>query len=146
VQFIDVRDLAEWNLRMVETRASGTYNANGPDPQPTMRELLETCRAVANNDARFTWVSEDFLAGQGVQPWMEMPLWVPEVQEYSGFFAFDNTRAVQAGLTFRLLADTVGATMLWAASRPQDHAWRAGISPEREADLLQDWRRKKEGE
>lgn len=139
VQFIDVRDLAEWNIRLVEAGKSGIYNAVGPDPQPSMEELLKTCRAVANNDARFTWVSDDFLLEQGVGPWMELPLWVPETREYAGFFAFDNRRAVQNGLTFRLLADTVGATMLWAADRPQERPWRAGLSREREAELLQAW-------
>jgi 2'-hydroxyisoflavone reductase len=140
VQFIDVRDLAEWNIRLVEAGKGGVFNAVGPEPQPSMGELLQTCRAVANNDAVFTWVSEDFLQEQGVAPWSELPLWLPEVPEYAGFFAFSNARALQEGLTFRLLAETVGATMLWAAQRPEGKPWRAGISRPREAELLEAWR------
>jgi 2'-hydroxyisoflavone reductase len=139
VQFIDVRDLAEWNLELIEAGKGGVYNAVGPDPQPAMRELLNTCRAIANNDARFTWVSDDFLVEQEAGPWIELPLWLPETGEVAGFFAYDNTRAVRDGLKFRLLADTVGATMLWAAARPDDLPWKAGLTRQREAELLAAW-------
>ncbi len=142
VQYIDVRDLAEWNIRLVEAGKGGVFNAVGPDPQPSMEELLRTCRAVANNNAVFTWVSEEFLLEQGVAPWSELPLWVPETGENAGFFAFDKRRALQEGLTFRLLAETVAATMLWAAQRPDEKPWRAGISRQREAELLEAWRKR----
>jgi 2'-hydroxyisoflavone reductase len=144
VQFIDVRDLAEWNIRMLEEGRTGTYNANGPVPQPSMEALLHTSREASGSDAHFAWVGEAFLLEQNVAPWMEMPLWVPESDpENAGFFAFDSSKAVHAGLTFRPLEETIADTLTWAASRPPDHAWRAGISREREMELLEEWRRER---
>jgi 2'-hydroxyisoflavone reductase len=143
IEFIDVRDLAEWTVRMVEGQRIGIYNADGPAPQPSMEGLLETCRTVSGSDATFVWVSEAFLAEQQVEPWMEMPLWVPESDPtMAGFFAFDNRKAVAAGLTFRPLAETVQATLDWAATWPPDYQMRAGISREKEAALLAAWGQK----
>lgn len=141
VQFIDVRDLAEWTIRLVEARQTGVFNATGPEPRVSMDALLQACRAASSSDARFTWVAEAFLLEQGVTPWTGMPLWVPESDpENAGFFAADVRKALAAGLTFRPLAETVAATLKWLPSRPADHPWRAGISREREAELLERWR------
>lgn len=140
IQLIDVRDLAEWTLRMVEARQTGVYNADSPAQSATMASLLETCQAVSGSDATLTWVSEEFLAAQQVGEWMQMPLWVREADPANaGFFAIDCRKAIAAGLTFRPLADTVRATLDWDATRRSDHEWRAGITREREAELLQAW-------
>ena len=40
VQFIDVRYLAEWTIRMAEQRIAGVFNAAGPALPITMREIL----------------------------------------------------------------------------------------------------------
>jgi 2'-hydroxyisoflavone reductase len=140
IQFIDVRDLAEWNIRLLEAGKTGVYNANGPEPRPSMAALLDTCRSVSVSPSRFTWVDEAFLLEQGVEPWMQMPLWVPESDpEAAGFFGFDVSKALAAGLTFRPLAETVSATLAWDATRPPARPWRAGISRDREAELLSAW-------
>lgn len=137
VQFIDVRDLAEWIIRMVEGQKGGVYNAVGPEQPVAMGDLLETCRAVSGSDARFTWLPEDFLLKQEVGPWIEMPLWVPASEpQMAGFFQFDASCAVAEGLAFRPLDATVRDTLAWASIRPGDHQPRAGLSPEREAGLL----------
>ena len=141
VQFIDVRDLAEWTIRMVEANQTGIFNANGPDYMLTMEGTLETCKEVSVSDAIFTWVSDEFLLARKVEPWIGLPLWIPDTDpDSAGFYAFDCSKAMAAGLTFRPLADTVAATLAWEAPRPEDHAWRAGIPREREAELLEEWR------
>jgi 2'-hydroxyisoflavone reductase len=139
VQWIDVRDLAEWNIRLVEQGVTGIYNATGPDAPLTMQRLLETCRAVTGSAARLVWVDEAFLLEQGAVPWMEIPLWVP-ASEGAGFSAVNCRKAIASGLTFRPLADTVRDTLAWDATRPQDAELRAGLKPEKEAALLQAWR------
>jgi 2'-hydroxyisoflavone reductase len=148
VQFIDVRDLAEWTLEMAVNRRNGVYNANGPEGPLSMGHLLETCREVAGGlsrpakEAYFTWASEEFLLEQNVSPWMEMPLWVPESDpQNAGFFAMSSQKAISAGLRFRSLADTVRDTLAWDATRPVGHPWRAGISAKREESLLEEWHR-----
>src|SRR6266542_3549486 len=40
LQLIDARDLAQWNVRMVETFADGTFNATGPAEPLTLGEVL----------------------------------------------------------------------------------------------------------
>jgi 2'-hydroxyisoflavone reductase len=137
-QFIDGRDLAGWIIRMVEARQTGIYNATGPDYPLTMGHLLQTCVDVSRNNAQLMWVHEQFLLDQGVGPWMELPLWIPGTA-YAGMSQVSIARALADGLTFRPLADTVRDTIDWAATRPADHEWRAGLKPEREAALLQEW-------
>ncbi len=138
VQIIDVRDLAEWNVRMVEQQQSGTYNATGPDYTLTMYKVLHESKAVSGSDARITWISEKFLLERGVTPWTELPLWVPS-EDHAGFNTANVCKAVAAGLTFRPLADTIRDTLAWAATRPTDHTWRAGLKPEKEQELLAAW-------
>lgn len=139
VQIIDVRDLAKWIVRMVEAGKTGTYNATGPDYTLTIGHLLETCRSVSRSNATFMWVDEGFLLAVGVQPWMELPLWVPDTEEYRGFSAVNCTKAISDGLSFRPLAETIQDTLAWVTTRPSDTPWRAGLKREREKELLQQW-------
>jgi 2'-hydroxyisoflavone reductase len=138
-QFVDARDLAEWTVRMVEGGRTGTFNATGPAEPLVFGELLDACRA-ASGGARITWVDEAFLAEHEVGPWIELPLWVPESDaDTLGFSDVSVARALDAGLSFRPLADTVRDTLAWAMELPSDRAWRAGLKPEREAELLTAW-------
>jgi len=140
VQFIDVRDLARWMVRIVEKGAAGVFNAVGPRVPLTMQEVLEACRAVSASDARFEWIAEDFLAASDVQPWKEMPLWVPESNpDHAGFMEVPIVRAIASGLTFRSLRDTVADTLDWSLTRSSHHAWKAGLPSSREAELLRSW-------
>ncbi|HMA34813.1 MAG TPA: NAD-dependent epimerase/dehydratase family protein [Chloroflexia bacterium] len=140
VQFIDARDLAGWIVQMAEVRQTGAYNATGPATPLTLGQLLETCRTVAGNAAPLTWVDEQFLLDAGAKPWIELPLWVPEGDpDNAGFDSVSAARAIAAGLTFRPLADTVHATLAWETTRPPGHEWRAGLTADRERELLHAW-------
>ncbi|HEU4751694.1 MAG TPA: epimerase, partial [Armatimonadota bacterium] len=139
VQFIDVRDLAEWIVRQVEAGRTGLYNATGPDRTLTLGEVLDTSRQVSGSDARFTWAGEEFLLEQGVQPWMELPLWIPARQGWPGMTSMDVGKAVGEGLTFRSLGATIRDTLEWDASLPAEVPRPAGLSPEREQAILQAW-------
>lgn len=143
VQFIDARDLAEWILHMVERGETGVYNATGPNEPITMWDVLDTCRAVSGADAHITWMEDRFLLDAGIAPWTEMPLWIPaSAPDAPGFSAIDCRRAQASGLTTRPLADTARATLEWVATQPAGHHWRAGITSEREAELLAAWRQR----
>jgi 2'-hydroxyisoflavone reductase len=131
VQFIDVRDLAEWLLGVCERRESGAFNAVN-DGLP-WAELLETCRKVSRSDARFVWIDGEFLLEQGVEQWMGLPMWIHD-QEDKGLHRADVSRATAAGLTFRPLSETVRATLELAEPTEE-----AGLSPEREAKILAAW-------
>ena len=142
VQFIDVRDLAEWTLRMVEARHTGVFNATGPAHALTMEQMLDECGKVSQSEARLTWVEEKFLLDAGVEGWIEMPLWVPEKEDAYGFMQINCAQAIAAGLAFRPLSDTICDTLAWDATRSPTIEWRAGIKPERELELLNAWRRR----
>ncbi len=139
VEFTDVRDLAEWMVGLAEKRVAGVFNASGPDERATLGGLLESCRAVGGNGGELVWVDEEFLQTNEIQPWSQLPLWIGNGPEYAGFSRYDCSRAIATGLTFRPVAETVAATLDWAATRPVDHQWRAGLTPEREEELLELW-------
>ncbi|MDQ2717568.1 MAG: NAD-dependent epimerase/dehydratase family protein [Chloroflexota bacterium] len=138
-QFIDARDLAAWIVRMVEAGHTGTYQATGPGYKLPIQRVLEECRVVSSSDARFTWVQDAFLVEKEVGPYVEMPLWIPRGPEDAGFAAVNCARAIAAGLTFRPLADTVRDTLAWDATRAPDTALKAGLTREKEAQLLREW-------
>lgn len=137
VQFIDGRDLALWTIAMVEVRQTGIYNAKGPTSTLTMRQVLEHCREVSGSDANFVWVSEQFLLEHEVTPYTQMPLWVPS--EMIGFARVNCQKAITAGLRFRSLAETIRDTLAWDATRSANDALHAGLTPEREQQLLREW-------
>jgi 2'-hydroxyisoflavone reductase len=136
VQIIDVRDLAEFTIKLIEENASGIYNATGPDYELTFGRMLETCKKVSSSDAEFKWASVEFLNQNKVAPWSDVPVWVPDTAEDAGFSRLDISKAIQAGLEFRPLQDTVRDTIAWANTRPAEYEWRAGLKPEREQELL----------
>ena len=141
VQFIDARDLAEWTIRIAETRTLGTFNATGPAEPLAMREMLAGIAAAIGSEARVEWVPPDFLAAENVSPWSDLPVWVPGSGESAGFARRDIRRALAAGLTFRPLATTASDTLAWFRAQPpaRQAKLRAGLAPEREAALLARW-------
>jgi len=140
IQLIDVRDLAAWIVDLLEARESGAYNAVSPPELLTMDRMLQACLGVAETGGTLTWVDDAFLVGHEVGAWMELPLWIPEADPIArGFFDFVPDRAVSSGLSFRPIEETVRATLEWARTRPDDHEWRGGLTPKREADLLSAW-------
>jgi 2'-hydroxyisoflavone reductase len=135
-QVIDVRDLAEWIVRAAEERLAGTYNAVGP--VTTRERLLETCRSVAGSDAELVWVDPDFLHAQGVEEWMELPLWLYD-EKYRGMLSVDASPAFAAGLRTRPLDETVRDTLAWAMSAEAPSDFPAGLDREKERAVLDGW-------
>ena len=142
VQLVDARDLAEWTLRMVEERATGTYNATSPAGALTLGDVFKACitarPGVSGADVSVTYVPEAFLRERGVSPWAQMPLWVGGDPSMAGFAGINVEKAVGAGLTFRPLAATAADTLAWAQAKTPTEL-RAGITPEHEAQLLCAW-------
>jgi 2'-hydroxyisoflavone reductase len=143
VYVIDVRDLADWTIRLVESGSIGVFNVVGPAEPLTFGELLERCRVVTGADARFVWVADDFLVDRGVVPYTELPLWIPDAA--GGHPEIDVTRAIAAGLGFRPVDDTIrdvlgyggyDARTAGAFGLPRP---AAGLDAERERALLAEW-------
>ena len=136
VQIIDVRDLSEFVIKMIEANASDIYNATGPDYELTFGEMLKACKKVSGSDATFKWASAEFLKQHNVAEWSDMPVWVPDNEENAGFSRMDVSKAINAGMKFRPLEETVRDTIEWAKTRPADHSWRAGLTKEKEDEVL----------
>lgn len=142
VQIIDVRDFTEFMIHLGESRTMGAFNCVGPRIPRPMSELLYGIRAVTTAETEFTWVDDhDFLADMGIRPYAEMPVWRPPTDGNEGFARFDLSPEIEAGLTFRPLAETAADTLEYHFSRPLERRedLRAGVSPEREAEVLQAW-------
>ena len=146
VQFIDARDLATWMLDATVAKVTGTFNATGPDYALTFGAFLETTRRVLNPEAELVWVEDEFLVGRGLEPGELMP-WHPvgAMPGYENFFDIDISRAVERGLTFRPLGETIRDTFAWDQSRDDGEPLKAGLTAEREAALLNEWRSRSSG-
>lgn len=142
LQIIDVRDLSEWVVRMVEQRKTGEYNATGPDYGLTFGKALETCKAAAEQaSAEVIHADEEFLLEHEIQPWGDLPLWLPA--SHNGMSQVNVSKAIGEGLTYRVLSDTVRATLAWYRStHGLDANLKAGIPAERENGLLAAWAEK----
>jgi 2'-hydroxyisoflavone reductase len=147
-QFIDARDLAAWTILAIERQHLGIYNAVGPSRPVPMRELVEVSKRASGSDATVTWVDAAFLEKHNVQPWGDMPVWIPsDPGEDRSKGRVSNARAVALGMTFRPVEDTVRDTLAWWKTLPPERQGklRAGLSPEREREVLAAWRQSKGG-
>jgi 2'-hydroxyisoflavone reductase len=148
VQIIDSRDLAEWTIRVAENRTLGVFNATGPIKPLTMAEMLYGIKAVTTSGAQFTWVPAEFLTEQRIRGWSNMPVWVPDRPDNVAFSRRNIDKALAAGLTFRPLAVTAKETIDWNKTRPADELQAlaegkiAGISAQRESEVLAAWKAK----
>ena len=141
VQFIDVRDLAEFYIHLLEQQTTGIFNSTGPGAPLSSAELVYGIRAITSAPLDFTWVDWDFLAARGQMPQRQLPFWQPPRGRYLNYGRIDSSRAVAAGLTFRPLAVIARETLEWHRSREAGgrFALRTGLDRETEAQLLAEW-------
>jgi 2'-hydroxyisoflavone reductase len=132
VQFVDARDLGAWLVRLAEHGPGGAFNASGPAEPLTLGALLDEANDAIGSGARLVWTDEQRILDAEVQPWMELPLWIPG-DEYSGMQRADIRRALAAGLTFRPVRDTVLDTLAWSREAGEQ---RPTLSREREREIL----------
>lgn len=147
VQYIDVRDLAEWMIRLLENEAAGIYNGAGPGSVMTTNAFVHGIHASYNSPVNYTQIDDlDFLQENGItglQPW------VIALPQYAGMSKSDNRKAIAAGLTFRPLAETVAATREWWYSEAVTQERRdniltgEGAFMTREKAILAKWAQRK---
>jgi 2'-hydroxyisoflavone reductase len=138
VQFIDVRDLAAFTITAIEKKRMGVYNATGPAETLTMMDFLEDCKSSIGGDVELTWVPTEFLQTQRVQPWSDMPVWVPVSAGHMSEISVK--KAVGAGLTYRPIAETVKDTLAWWQNEPKARQnLKTGLPAKREQDVLAAW-------
>jgi 2'-hydroxyisoflavone reductase len=113
LQLIDVRDLAVWTLDAAERGRGGPYNVVSPAGHTTMRELLETCAKVTGGGAELVWTDPEPILAEGVEPWNDLPIWIPPGELYDVMHRADVSKAVADGLRCRPVAETIADTWAW---------------------------------
>lgn len=140
LQYVDARDLAGWLLDALDAGVAGPVDVVGPSGWATTASLLNACVQVTGSDARLCWVDQQTLAEAGVQPWTELPIWVPEHGDFAGFLEVAGERARATGLVSRPVLDTVADTWAWLqrdGPPPQrDDRPTHGLSTTVETELL----------
>jgi len=120
--------------------ACGNFNGVGPAKRMSMAQILYGIWAATGSSVDFIWVTEDFLEDQGVQPWSDLPSWIPG----DPLMYCANQKSIEAGLSFRPLAVTAVDTLQWDRTRPDKERLnrKAGISRELEKEILTVWRKR----
>ena len=143
LQLIDVRDVSTFVLDQVEARAGGIHNVVPDEPNTTMGQLVDDCVLATGSAATPVWMDEGFLFSQGVQPWAELPLWIPNVPDTAGFWAVSGASAKAAGLRTRPFGDSVLHTWEWLRSggevRTAPGTPSFGLAREKERRVLAAW-------
>ena len=138
VQYIDVRDLAEFMILALERDIGGTFNTAGPALDPTsMAEFLYGVRAITSTPLSFTWIDEEFLAEREAR----FQLWYPPTEgPIRGLSRVRSHKAVAAGLKFRPLAETALDTLDWYRTLPEERRNQVALNLERDQGLLEEWK------
>lgn len=142
LQYIDVRDLAEWVVTAAARGLGGAYNIVSPPGHTTMGELLRTCVDVTGGHAQLRWRTPESVLAAGAEPWTGLPFWLPPGSaDYEHMHRCDVSKALAAGLRCRPVEETVADTWAWlrriggrAPQRP-DRPMK-GLDDETEARLL----------
>lgn len=134
-----MRDLAKWIVTMVEQQAVGIYNATGPAAPMNFEQLLRECQNLSDCNSTLTWVNENFLIEHRIQDWVELPLWLSSKRNMPGFLNVSIEKALQAGLTFRPLSETIKAILDQDKNKINKN--QSAINSEKERFLLKQWKK-----
>lgn len=144
VQYIDIRDISEWMIRLCENKAAGIYNGSGPGFAMTTNAFVYGIHACYNSPVNFIQIDDmEFLKENGI---IGIQPWVIQLPEYAGMSKSDNSKAIASGLTFRPLSNTVEATKKWWYSDAVSQKRRDNILTNerslmrREKDILTKWK------
>ena len=141
LQFVDVRDLAEFYVHLLENSTTGIYNTEGPGSALNTAGLVHGIKAITATPSEFRWVPWEFLIGEGETPQGSLAFWQPPMGKYLNYGRMVNSRAIAKGMMFRPLAVIAKDTLDWHRTRSQaeQDTLRAGLSRERETQLLTKW-------
>jgi 2'-hydroxyisoflavone reductase len=144
VQYVDVRDVAGWMIRLAEEGSPGTLNAVGPSSPTGMHRFVHGAHAAFSSPAAFVAVTDyGFLEEHGVR---DVVPWIMPVGDNVGSALVSNERALARGLSLTPLAESVRDIHEWWHSGAVSEERRARLASgdgslmAREADLLAAWR------
>ncbi|MGL5813754.1 MAG: NAD-dependent epimerase/dehydratase family protein [Aeromonas sp.] len=136
LQYLDVRDCAEFVLRAAEQRLGGVFNLLKPGI--SLENWVERIAARLNPAVPIQpeWVPWPALLAAGVEPWQSYPTLLPSEQaEYAGYGRISAEAAIVQGLNFRPLEETVADLANWLVEGGQGAT--TGMTAEEEQTLRQ---------
>ncbi len=136
MQFIDVRDLAEWTIKLTEKQQPGIYNAIGPNEKLSLADLLVRMQKHFNTDSSFTKVSKEFIEESKMEVTDFPMLFSFADMAHYNFMEIDPRASISQGLTHRKVEETIQASQDFMKSQPSDYEYKCGLSTERHAELL----------
>ena len=144
LQLIDVRDLAAWLVLLVEQGTMGRFNALGPEQPMAWGRVVQACQKATSTAGTVTWIPGEFVARQED---LNFPIWAPYLGDTKGFHTWQNRRAVQAGLKFRPVEQTVADTLAWYQGQLKEEQGRVKLAftAEQEAEMLKRWKAARAG-
>lgn len=144
VQYIDVRDVAEFMIRLIEHKQTGTYNAVGPASAQTMMPFIYGAHAAFSSPVSFVEVPDyDFLIKHKI--YYSVP-WIMPTGKNIGSAKINFEASLEKGMSFRPLAESIRDIFEW---------WNSGVvskeridkmtsAPDtlmaREAEILKAWK------
>ena len=144
VQYIDVRDVAEWMIRLVENKTAGTFNAVGPKSKMSIDEFAKKAHKAFQTKVNFIAVNDyKFLEENSLRYLMP---WILESKEYYGISRINNDLAIKNGISYRPLKTSMKDTYDWwysdAVDKERKAAFEADINElhNRQTVLLQKWK------
>ena len=136
VQYIDVRDMAEWFIRLAENKQYGTFNGVGPATSQTMKQFIFKSAKSFDISSTFVMVDDyEFLKANNIL--YSIP-WVMADKAHFGSAKITNQKSIDAGLTFRPLKTTVIDTLNWWNSDQVDPERRQKFDKNLEEMLARD--------
>ena len=137
LQLIDCRDLAAWMLIAADRGLGGAFNAVSQPGHATMAGLLEAAVRVTGSAARLVWAPPEVIEAAGIEPWTELPIWVPPDGEAAGLHDGNVAAAYAAGLACRPAEETIAATWQWIQAEGYPPARPGtGLAPDKERQVL----------
>ena len=141
VQLIDVRDLVEFNIKLVEDRTVGVFNAVGPQLGMPFKALLDGVQRGVGGNAQFVWVDQEFLSARKIA-FPGLQIFQGMQGPTAGYSRFDVTPELKAGMTFRPIEVTAKDTLDWFRILPADQQANPLRGLEREAQVIAEWKRR----
>lgn len=141
IQIVDVRDMANFVVDSLEQKITGIYNMVNPPGTYSMGQLMEDCQAITAADVDITWVDVPFIEKHGLHTGGELPIWAPVSGDTRSDAIVNGDRSFARGMITRSERETIRDILQWWQALPEDRRnnIRAGMSAEREAEMLAAW-------